>query len=172
MTKIDGRDATRKASMNSSCFYFCIYACTYDQRLACSDIVLCLQCFPSGSCFLCDQSQIARVYNVFLEMIDMHCIVHGVVYLRGISLQRIFGLTWHMFTHVKTKSLFCLDDLFTSEQLYHFHARFNVALSLCMIMTVMLSGWSLPRLLLAFLQHQAEFCLCFHNHLSKPSCSI
>src|SRR3954471_4272656 len=36
-----------------------------------------------------------------------------------------------------------------------------------MIMTVMLSGWSLPRLLLAFLQHQAEFCLCFHNHLSK-----
>src|SRR3954463_11093775 len=37
-----------------------------------------------------------------------------------------------------------------------------------MIMTVMLSGWSLPRLLLAFLQHQAEFCLCFHNHLSKP----
>src|SRR3954468_2023588 len=48
--------------------------------------------------------------------------------------------------------------------LYHFHARFNVALSLCMIMTIMLSGWSLPRLLLAFLQHQAEFCLCFRNH--------
>src|ERR1043165_5673673 len=36
-----------------------------------------------------------------------------------------------------------------------------------MIMTVILSGWSLPRILLAFLQHQAEFCLCFHNHLSK-----
>src|ERR1041384_7584341 len=53
------------------------------------------------------------------------------------------------------------------SELYHLHARFNVALSLCMIMTVMLSGWSLPRLLLAFLQHQAEFCLCFHNHLSK-----
>src|SRR3954471_11243834 len=35
-------------------------------------------------------------------------------------------------------------------ELYHFHARFNVALSLCMIMTVMLSGWSLPSLLLAF----------------------
>src|SRR4051812_9565786 len=45
-----------------------------------------------------------------------------------------------------------------------------------MIMTVMLSGWSLPRLLLAFLQHQVEFCLCFHTspfltqlfHLSPP----
>src|SRR4051812_35739452 len=37
-----------------------------------------------------------------------------------------------------------------------------------MIMTVMFSGWSLPRLLLAFLQHQAEFYLCFHNHLSNP----
>src|ERR1044072_2243143 len=33
-----------------------------------------------------------------------------------------------------------------------------------MIMAVMLSGWSLPRLLLAFLQHQAEFCLRFHTH--------
>src|SRR3954465_324163 len=51
---------------------------------------------------------------------------------------------------LRLKSLFCLDDLFTSEQLYHSHARFNVALSLCMIMTVMLSGWSLPSLLLAF----------------------
>ena len=30
MTKIDGRDATRKADMNSFCFYFCTYACTYD----------------------------------------------------------------------------------------------------------------------------------------------
>src|SRR3954468_17658671 len=37
-----------------------------------------------------------------------------------------------------------------------------------MIMVVMLFGWSLPRLLLAFLQHQAEFFLCFHNHLSEP----
>src|SRR4051812_17855556 len=36
------------------------------------------------------------------------------------------------------------------SELYHFHARFNVALSLCMIMTVMLSGWSLPCLFLAF----------------------
>src|SRR3954462_15352514 len=36
------------------------------------------------------------------------------------------------------------------SELYHSHARFNVALSLCMIMTVMLSGWSLPSLLLAF----------------------
>ena len=36
------------------------------------------------------------------------------------------------------------------SELYHFHARFNVALSLYMIMTVMLSGWSLPSLLLAF----------------------
>src|SRR3954471_474025 len=51
--------------------------------------------------------------------------------------------------------------------LYHFHARFNVALSLCMIMTIMLSGWSLPSLLLAFLQHQEEFFLCFHTPLSK-----
>src|SRR3954469_11020887 len=31
-----------------------------------------------------------------------------------------------------------------------------------MIMTIMLSGWSLHSLLLAFLQHQEEFCLCFH----------
>ena len=30
MTKIDGRDATRKADMNSFCFYFCTYACTYE----------------------------------------------------------------------------------------------------------------------------------------------
>src|SRR4051812_15250313 len=44
-----------------------------------------------------------------------------------------------------------------------------------MIMTVMLSGWSLPSLLLAFLQHQVEFCLCFHIpflnqlfHMSPP----
>src|SRR3954466_13897299 len=44
-----------------------------------------------------------------------------------------------------------------------------------MIMTIMLSGWSLPSLLLAFLQHQAEFCLCFHTpflnllfHMSPP----
>ena len=36
-------------------------------------------------------------------MIDMHCIVHGVAYWSGISLRRILGLTWHMFTHVKTK---------------------------------------------------------------------
>src|SRR3954464_6434514 len=49
------------------------------------------------------------------------------------------------------------------SELYQFHAQFNVALSLCMIMTVMLSGWSLPRLLLAFLQHQAEFYMCFHT---------
>src|SRR3954471_14687589 len=61
------------------------------------------------------------------------------------------------------------------SELYHFHARFNVALSLCMIMTVMLSGWSLPSLLLAFLQHQAKFCLCFDTpflnqlfHMSPP----
>src|SRR3954464_15461945 len=54
------------------------------------------------------------------------------------------------------------------SELYQFHARFNVSLSLCMIMTVMLSGWSLPRLLLAFLQHQAEFCLCFHTPFLNP----
>src|ERR1041385_8259615 len=36
------------------------------------------------------------------------------------------------------------------SELYQFHARFNVTLSLCMIMAVMLSSWSLPRLLLAF----------------------
>src|SRR4051812_31979087 len=40
-----------------------------------------------------------------------------------------------------------------------------------MVMTIMLSGWSLPSLLLDFLPHQAEFCLCFHTPLSKPSCS-
>src|SRR3954469_9491825 len=51
---------------------------------------------------------------------------------------------------LRLKSMLCLDDLFISEQLYHFHSRFNVALSLCMIMTVMLSSWSLPSLLLAF----------------------
>ena len=60
-------------------------------------------------------------------------------------------------------------------ELYHFHARFNVALLLCMIMTVMLSGWSPPSLLLAFLRNQAEFFLCFHIpflnqlfHMSPP----
>src|SRR3954468_4400202 len=44
-----------------------------------------------------------------------------------------------------------------------------------MIMTVMLSGWSLPSILLDFLQHQAEFSLCFHTpfltqlfHMSPP----
>src|SRR4051812_17608671 len=44
-----------------------------------------------------------------------------------------------------------------------------------MIMIVMLSSWSLPSLLLAFLQHQAEFFLCFHTpflnqlfHMSPP----
>src|ERR1043165_7675209 len=44
-----------------------------------------------------------------------------------------------------------------------------------MIMTIMLSGWSLPSVLLAFLQHQAKFCLCFHTpflnqlfHMSRP----
>ena len=30
MTKIDGRNVTRKAGMNSTCFYFCTYACTCD----------------------------------------------------------------------------------------------------------------------------------------------
>ena len=51
---------------------------------------------------------------------------------------------------LRLKSLLCLDDLFISEYLYHFHARLNVALLLCMIMTIMLSGWSCPSLLLAF----------------------
>src|ERR1043165_6703797 len=74
-----------------------------------------------------------------------------------------------MFTHVKTKkSILPLLSFLLQSGLYHFHARFNVALLLCMIMTVMLSGWSLSRLLLAFLQHQAEFCLCFHKHLLNP----
>src|SRR3954466_7927454 len=50
---------------------------------------------------------------------------------------------------LRVKILLCLDDLFITEKLYHFHARFNVALSLCMIMTIILSGWSLPSLLLA-----------------------
>ena len=33
----------------------------------------------------------------------MHCIVHGLAYWSGIYLRGILGLTWHMFTHVKTK---------------------------------------------------------------------
>ena len=40
---------------------------------------------------------------MFVEMIDMHCIVHGLAYLSGISLWRILGLTWHMLTYVKNK---------------------------------------------------------------------
>src|SRR3954466_6100521 len=68
---------------------------------------------------------------------------------------------------LRVKILLCLDDLFITEKLYHFHARFNVALSLCMIMTVMLSGWSLPRLLLAFTRTKRIYA-CASKLLFKP----
>src|SRR3954467_8394032 len=68
---------------------------------------------------------------------------------------------------LRLKSPLCLDDLNISEYLYHFHARFNVALLLCMIMTVMLSGWSLPSLLLAFASTKRNSA-CASKLTSKP----
>src|SRR3954466_10682282 len=53
------------------------------------------------------------------------------------------------------------------SELYHFHARFNVALSLYMIMTVMLSGWSLPSLLLAFASTKRNYA-CGSKLSFKP----
>src|ERR1041385_7293855 len=53
------------------------------------------------------------------------------------------------------------------SELYHFHARFNVAMSLCMIMTVMLSSWLLPRLLLAFTRTKRNSA-CASKLLFKP----